>query len=73
MASRECVVIVEPSTISPSNIGIQFLDLMICLMNSMGQQYFTRLISKLVITKLESKRVMSEKLLLRQRLDYMSG
>jgi len=40
MASGECVVIVGPSTISPLNTGIQFLDLMICLMNSMGPLYF---------------------------------
>ena len=66
-------MIVEPSTISPSNTDIQFLDLMICLMNCMGLPYFPRLTLKVDITKLELKKVTSEKLLLRPILDYMSG
>ena len=69
MANGECVVIVESSIISPSNTGIPFLDLMTC----MGPLYFLKLMSKVVITKSESNRVISGKLLLRPNLDYMSG
>jgi len=35
MASGECVVIVEPSTTSSSNIGIQFLNLMIYMLDEL--------------------------------------
>ena len=34
MANGESVVVIKPSITSPSNIGIQFLDLMIYLMTS---------------------------------------
>jgi len=58
MANGECVVIVESSITSPSNIGIP---------------YFLKLILKVDITKLELKKVMSGKSLLKPNLDYMSG
>jgi len=42
-------------------------------MNYMGQSYFPKLILKVDITKLESKRVMSGKPLLKPNLDYMNS
>jgi len=73
MENGECVVILEQSTTSPSSIGIQSQGLVICLMNYMGQSYFPKLILKMDITKLESRRVMSGKPLLKPSLDYMNG
>ena len=43
MANGEYVLIVEPSIMSPSNTCIQFLDLIICLMNCMGPLYFFKI------------------------------